>query len=158
MSDSLNLYDTLLLAIRKANPDEDPRRQQVFAWAVVGLLLEKSIRLTTMALVIVSAAKAASRVRRLSCFLANPHVQVRAYYDALLCQALAGWAGATLYLVLDTTTLAGKVGSCGFRWSTAAERSPWSGRCMSGNGSPCLLRLTKRCSRASAPGCLPTAG
>jgi hypothetical protein len=109
MSDSLSLYDTLLLAIRKANPDEDPRRQRVFAWAVVGLLLEKSISLPALALVIVSTAKAASRVRRLRRFLANPHVQVRAYYDALLRQALAGWAGATLYLVLDTTTLAGRV-------------------------------------------------
>jgi hypothetical protein len=109
MSDSLSLYDTLLLAIRKANPDEDPRRQRVFAWAVVGLLLEKSISLTTMALVIVSAAKAASRVRRLRRLLANPRVNVRTYYDALLRQALAGWTATTLYLVLDTTTLAGRL-------------------------------------------------
>ena len=57
MSDSLSLYDTLLLAVRKANPDEDPRRQRVFAWAVAGLLLEKSIHLTVWALVIASAAK-----------------------------------------------------------------------------------------------------
>ena len=109
MSDSLSLYDTLLLAVRKANPDEDPRRQRVFAWAVAGLLLEKSIHLTVWALVIASAAKAASRVRRLRRFLANPHVNVRPYYEALLRQALAGWAAATLYLVLDTTTLAGKL-------------------------------------------------
>ncbi len=109
MSDSLSLYDTLLLALRKANPDEDPRRQRVFAWAVVGLLLEKTISLTALALVIVSAAHAASRVRRLRRFLANPRVNVRAYYDALLRQALAGWTGATVYLVLDTTTLAGKL-------------------------------------------------
>jgi len=109
MSDSLSLYDTLLLAVRKANPDEDPRRQRVFAWAVAGLLLEKSIHLTVWALVIASAAKAASRVRRLRRFLANPHVNVRTYYEALLRPALAGWAAATLYLVLDTTTLAGKL-------------------------------------------------
>lgn len=109
MSDSLSLYDTLLLAIRKANPDEDPRRQRVFAWAVVGLLMEKTISLTALALVIASTANAASRVRRLRRFLANPRVNVRAYYDALLRLALAGWTGATLYLVLDTTTLAGRV-------------------------------------------------
>jgi hypothetical protein len=109
MSDSLSLYDTLWLAIRKANPDEDPRRQRIFVWAVVGLLMEKTISLTALALVIVSGAKAASRVRRLRRFLANPHVNVRAHYDALLRQALAGWAAATLYLVLDTTTLAGKL-------------------------------------------------
>ena len=109
MSDSLSLYDTLLLAVRKANPDEDPRRQRVFVWAVVGLLMEKTISLPALALVIVSAAKAASRVRRLRRFLANAHVNVRAYYDTLLRQALVGWTGATLYLVLDTTTLAGKL-------------------------------------------------
>jgi len=36
MSDSLSLYDTLFTAIRKANPHEDPRRQRVFVWALVG--------------------------------------------------------------------------------------------------------------------------
>lgn len=109
MSDSLSLYDTLLLAIRKANPDEDPRRQRVLVWAVVGVLMEKTISLPALALVIVSAAKAASRVRRLRRFLANAHVNVRAYYDALVRQALEGWTAATLYLALDTTTLAGKL-------------------------------------------------
>src|SRR5207245_9587680 len=109
MSDSLSLYDTLLVASRKANPDEGPGRQRVFVWAVVGLLMEKTISLPALALVIVSAAKAASRVRRLRRFLANTHVNVRAYYDALLRQALVGWTAATLYLALDTTTLAGQL-------------------------------------------------
>src|SRR5947208_14647961 len=105
MSDSLSLYDTLLLAVRKANPDEDPRRQRVFVWAVVGLLMEKTISLPALVLVIVSAAKAASRVRGLRRFLANTHVNVHAYYDALVHQALARCSAAMLYLVLDTTTL-----------------------------------------------------
>lgn len=109
MSDSLSLYDTLFAAVRKANPDEDPRRQRVFVWAVVGLLLEKTISLTALALVIVSPAKAQSRVRRLRRFLTNPHVGVRAYYDDLIRQALAHWVGQRLYLVLDTTTLAGRL-------------------------------------------------
>lgn len=109
MSDSLSLYDTLLAAIRKANSDEDPRRQRVFVWAVVGLLLEKTISLAALALVIVSPAKAASRVRRLRRFLANPHVRVHAYYDGLIRQALAAWVGQRLYLVLDTTTLSGRL-------------------------------------------------
>src|SRR5262249_52934987 len=42
---------------------------------------EKTISLTALALVIVSPAKAQSRVRRLRRFLANPHICVRAYYD-----------------------------------------------------------------------------
>src|SRR4029079_19431089 len=101
MCDSLALHDTLFAAIRKAHPTEDPRRQRVFIWLVVGLLLEKTISLTALALVIVSPAHAASRVRRMRRFSANPRVDVRAYYDALIRNALAGWAGATLYLVLD---------------------------------------------------------
>ena len=65
MSDSLALHDTLFAAVRKANPVEDPRRQRVFLWLVVGLLWEKTVSLSALALVIVSPAHAASRVRRL---------------------------------------------------------------------------------------------
>src|SRR5438094_7988892 len=96
MSDSLSLYDTLLLAIRKANPDEDPRRQRVFVWAVVGLLMEKTISLPALALVIVSARKAASRVRRLRRLLANAHANVRAYQVTPLRHALRRRPTATL--------------------------------------------------------------
>jgi len=48
-------------------------------------------------------------VRRLRRFLANPHVCVRAYYDGLIRQALSAWGGERLYLVLDTTTLSGRL-------------------------------------------------
>jgi hypothetical protein len=109
MSDSLSLYDTLFVAVRKANPHEDPRRQRVFVWAIVGLLLEKTISLTALALVIVSPAKAQSRVRRLRRFLANERVCVRAYYDGLIRQALAAWGEQRLSLVLDATTLSGRL-------------------------------------------------
>jgi hypothetical protein len=95
--------------IRKANPKEDLRRQAVFAWAVVGLLLEQTIVLPLMANAIVSTAQAASRVRRLRRFLANPRVQVRSYYDGLIRAALTAWNEQTLYLALDTTSLAGRV-------------------------------------------------
>lgn len=109
MSDNLTLYDTLFPVIRKAQPHEDARRLRVFVWAVVGLLVEKTISLPLIALAIVSTAKASSRIRRLRRFLANPRVNVRAYYDALIRAALADWGGETLYLVLDTTTVAGRL-------------------------------------------------
>jgi hypothetical protein len=109
MSDSLTLYDTLFPVLRKAQPHEDARRLRIFVWAVVGLLFEKTISLPSIALVIVSSAKMASRTRRLRRFLANPQVSVRAYYDALIRGALADWAGQTLPLVLDTTTVAGRL-------------------------------------------------
>jgi hypothetical protein len=109
MSDSLTLYDTLFAVFRKAQPHEDARRLRVFVWAVVGLLVEKTISLPLIAVAIASTAKAASRIRRLRRFLKNPHVDVRAYYDVLVRGALADWAGQTMYLVLDTTTVAGRL-------------------------------------------------
>ena len=109
MADSLNLYDTLFPLFRKALPHEDARRLRVFVWAVVGLLVEKTISLPLIALAIVSTAKAASRIRRVRRFLANPHVCVRTYYDVLIRGVLAEWAGATMELILDTTTVAGRL-------------------------------------------------
>jgi hypothetical protein len=109
MSDSLSLYDTLFPVIRKAQTHEDARRLRVFVWVVVGLLVEKTISLPLIALAIASTAKMASRTRRLRRFLANPHVCVRAYYDVLIRGALAEWAGQTMYLILDTTTVRGRV-------------------------------------------------
>jgi hypothetical protein len=109
MADSLTLHDTLFPVLRKALPHEDARRLRVFVWAVVGLLCEKTISLPLIAQVIVSTANAASRIRRLRRFLANPRVDVRAYYDELVRGALAAWAGQTLELILDTTTVAGRL-------------------------------------------------
>jgi hypothetical protein len=109
MADSLTLYDTLFPVIRKAQPHEDARRLRIFVWAVVGLLFEKTISLPLLAEAIVSTAQAASRIRRLRRFLANPRVCVRAYYDALVRGALAEWAGQTMELILDTTTVAGRL-------------------------------------------------
>ena len=112
MSDSLALYSTILAQVRTANPQEDLRRQKVFAWLVVGLLLEQTINLPYLANAIVSSAKAASRERRLHRFLTNVHVQVRAYYDSLIRSALVKWTAQTLYLALDTTSLAGRLVIC----------------------------------------------
>lgn len=112
MSDSLRLYSTLLSRIRQALPREDLRRQMVLAWAVTGLLLEKTICLPLLANLIVSAAKSASRVRRIRRFLANTRARVRAYYDGLIRSALVGWSGRTIYLVIDTTSLASRLVIC----------------------------------------------
>src|ERR1051326_8592284 len=109
MADSLPLYDTLFPVLRKAHPHEDVRRLRVFVWAVVGLLVERTICLPLLVQAMESTAKAASRIRRVRRFLANPHVSVRAYYDALVRGALAAWVGQTLELILDTTTLAGRL-------------------------------------------------
>jgi len=112
MSDSLALHSTILAQVRTANPSEDLRRQTVFAWLVVGLLLEQTINVPYLANVIVSVAKAASRERRVQRFLTNTRVQVRVYYDSLIRAALVEWVGQTLYLAIDTTSLAGRLVIC----------------------------------------------
>lgn len=112
MSDSLALHSTILKQVRTAQPQEDLRRQKVFAWLVVGLLLEQTINLPYLANVIVSLAKAASRERRVQRFLMNARVCVRDYYDHLIRSALVEWAGQTLYLAIDTTSLAGRLVIC----------------------------------------------
>jgi len=112
MSDSLALYSTILEQVRTANPTEDLRRQKVFAWLVVGLLLEQTISLPYLANVIVSVAKAASRERRVQRFLTNARVQVRAYYDSLIRAALVEWVEHTFYIAIDTTSLAGRLVIC----------------------------------------------
>lgn len=112
MSDSLALYSTILERVRTANPTEDLRRQKVFAWLVVGLLVEQTINVPYLANAIVSTAKAASRERRIQRFLTNTHVKVRAYYDGLIRHVLNGWTGQTLYIAIDTTSLAGRLVIC----------------------------------------------
>lgn len=112
MSDSLALYSTILERVRTANPSEDLRRQKVFAWLVVGLLLEQTINVPYLANAIVSVAKAASRERRIQRFLTNTHVKVCAYYDTLIRQAIASWVGQRLYVAIDTTSLAGRLVIC----------------------------------------------
>ena len=112
MSDSLALHSTILEYVRTANPKEDLRRQKVFAWLVVGLLLEQTINVPYLANAIVSVAKAASRERRVQRFLTNTRVKVQEYYDNLIRQPLVGWVGQTLYIAIDTTSLAGRLVIC----------------------------------------------
>jgi len=98
--------------VRQANIGEDLRRQSVFSWAVAGLLMEKTVALPLMATVISGPAKAASSVRRLRRWLGNERVEVRAYYDGLIRQAIADWKGQQLVLALDTSSLAGRITVC----------------------------------------------
>jgi len=109
MSDSLLFHSTIFCHLRKFLPDQDLRRLRSLAWAMTGLILEKTVNLPLWATVIASEAKAASRERRMRRLLENKHIEVRHYYEPFLRSALAAWAGRTIYLAIDTTTLAGRL-------------------------------------------------
>lgn len=44
--------------------------------------------------------------------MTNTRVQVRAYYDSLIRTALAEWVGQSVYIAIDTTSLAGRLVIC----------------------------------------------
>ena len=108
MSESEQLHSNILVHLRKKLPGEDMRRLQVLAWAVTGLLLEKTINISLWVLVVSGEVLAASRERRFRRWLHNRHVDVRAFYSPFIREALAEWAGRRLYLALDCSTIAGR--------------------------------------------------
>ncbi len=104
MSTSLKAHSTILKTVRQASPQEDIRRQRVFAWAVTALLICGSPLLSQWLTVVAGPAKATSKLRRLLRWLDNPLVDVAAYYRPFIQTAMAGWAGKELLLVMDGTS------------------------------------------------------
>lgn len=104
MSASLKAHSTIMKTVRQANPTEDRRRQQVFAWAVTALLFCASPLLSRWLVVVDGPAKATSKLRRLLRWLNNPKVDVAAYYRPFIQTAMAGWAGQDILLVIDGTS------------------------------------------------------
>lgn len=83
----------------------DLRVLTTFVWAIVGLLISESINLSQWLLYRPGPATAASKQRQLSRWLHNPKIKPMAVYLPFVQQALAEWAGQTLYLALDTSQL-----------------------------------------------------
>jgi len=108
MNESERLHSNILVQLRKKLPDEDLRRLRVLAWAMTGLLLEKTIHFALWALVIGGATLAASRERRFRRWFNNLHVVVRGYYEPFIHEVLADWKGQRLYLALDTSSIDGR--------------------------------------------------
>ena len=107
--DSAVLYATIIDILTVTIPHAvygNIRRLYTLAWAVVGLLLEKTVSLTVWTTVIHGRAQfAASRYRRLHRWVHNPKVKPHAIYAPLVQAALVKWAEAHVYLALDTSVL-----------------------------------------------------
>lgn len=104
MSTSLRAHSMILDVVRQANPNEDVRRQRVFAWAVTALLICGNPLLSQWLTVIAGPAKATSKLRRLLRWLSNPLVDVAAYYRPFVQAAMSGWAGKDILLIMDGTS------------------------------------------------------
>lgn len=106
MSDSLTLYRTIIGMILNARVHfHDIRCLITFAWAIVGVLLEKSVHLSKWSIHRVGRAKAASKQRQFVRWLKNAKIEHAQIYPPLVKSVFADWGEHKIYLALDSSSL-----------------------------------------------------
>ncbi len=110
MNEAKQIHDDLLnglLPIVPRTTYHDIRRLSTLAWAVVGVCLTHTVRLSAWAEVLEGRARyAASRVRRFSRWLHHPAISPPQWYRPVLQAALVDWPSKSrLYVALDRTAL-----------------------------------------------------
>ena len=78
-----DLYHTWNMRIRQLQPTERKTRIQNFAWLIVGIHQSRSVYLSRIAGKMPGKAKLLSFIQRLSRLLANPAINVRAWYEPI---------------------------------------------------------------------------
>ena len=107
MGRSVELYQQLHTELQKYHTETHVRRLANWIWVIVGLLQGQSVHLSAIASAIPSLAQAAGRIAQVRRFLANVHVDVRAWYRPLIQQVLKAWQGRQLLVILDGTYVNG---------------------------------------------------
>ena len=99
------LYDTLRVQMKQLRPNERVTRLRNMIWIMIGILHSRSVHVSRVAIYIPGSAGLASSTRRLSRFLDNPAVQVRAWYAPLARSWLAyvGRTTGAIRLIIDGT-------------------------------------------------------
>jgi hypothetical protein len=110
MNEAHQMYEDLLKALSPILPRtvyQDVRRVRMLAWAITGLCLTHTVRLSAWAQVLESRAQyAASRVRRFSRWLHHPAIHPQEWYRPVIQAALIDWpVDSRLSVALDTTAL-----------------------------------------------------
>ena len=106
MSDSLKLYRTIAkLIVNSRVRFHDKRCLVTFIWAVVCVILEKSVNISKWIAHRVGKAQAASKARQFTRWLENSKINEVHIYRKLATTALADWQGEKIYLALDTSCL-----------------------------------------------------
>jgi hypothetical protein len=106
MSDSLTLYRTIIAMILNTRTHfHDIRCLVTFAWAIVGVLLEKSVHLSKWGVHRTGRAKAASQQRQFVRWLNNTKIEHATIYPKLVKTVCADWGGHKIYLALDSSSL-----------------------------------------------------
>jgi hypothetical protein len=106
MSDSLKLYRTIIEMIQNSKVRfHDMRCLITFAWAIVGVLLEKSVHLSKWGMHRCGEAQAASKQRQFARWLKNGKIEPAKIYKRLAQTAFAEWGRHKIYLALDSSSL-----------------------------------------------------
>ena len=106
MSDSLTLYRTIIDMILNSQIHfHDFRCLITFAWAIVGLLMEKSVHLSKWGLHRPGEAQAASKQRQYVRWLKNDKIEHKPIYKKLAKAVFAEWKGEKISLALDSSCL-----------------------------------------------------
>lgn len=106
MSDSLKVYRTIVEMLQNTKVQfHDIRCLLTFAWAIVGVLMEREVHLSKWGLHRAGNAQAASKQRQFRRWLSNPKIIVAEIYRHLVRVALADLSTATVYLALDSSSL-----------------------------------------------------
>lgn len=106
MSDSLKLYRTIIDVVVKSRVHfHDIRCLVTFAWAVVGVLMEKSVHLSKWGIQRSGEVQAASKQRQFARWLRNNRIVPEEIYKHLAQNAFSDWKGQKIYLALDASSL-----------------------------------------------------
>jgi hypothetical protein len=106
MSDSLRLYRTIIEMIQKSLVRfHDMRCMITFTWAIVGVLLERSVHVSKWSVLRVGEAQAASKQRQFVRWLKNTRIVPSEIYRRLAQTAFTDWKGHKIYLALDSSSL-----------------------------------------------------
>jgi hypothetical protein len=103
-------YRTGIQKICELRPKQRITQIQNFVWLVVGIYHSHSVNLGRIAGKIIGNAKNVSRVRRLSCFLANEAIDVRSWYKPVA----KAWRASQLERIREVRPIVDgtKIGFC----------------------------------------------
>ena len=101
------LYHTWFMKIRQLQPTERITRIRNFTWLIVGIHQSRSVYLSRIAGKIPGKTKLLSFIQRLSRFLANPAIDVHAWYEHIARSWWGSQAGhiQQIRLMVDGTTV-----------------------------------------------------
>ena len=101
MSISQELYNRLNETIRPLVSVSNSKQVSNWLWSVVGLMQANSPALSKIATYLPMETNAESRVTLVRRWLKNFKVDVRAFYEPILAQALQGWQAMEVFVILD---------------------------------------------------------